>query len=111
MMVLEAWEFDKNRSRVNITQPGETWVNSDTFGMVKRRDGRHNLHATAEHMMSHHNEEVSITPSTTACRIYGWSLQDQQKRHEKLVLRVSEKIKKRDAQGLFSFMADPLEMR
>ncbi len=32
-------EFDRNEQRENIVKPGVTDVFSDTFGLVRRRDG------------------------------------------------------------------------
>ena len=34
-----SWEFDRNKQRENIMKPGVTEVFSDTFGLVRRRDG------------------------------------------------------------------------
>lgn len=37
--VLRLWSFRKNESRPQVTPDGKTWVNSDTFGLIRRRDG------------------------------------------------------------------------
>ena len=39
MPVLASWEFDRSKQRENIMKPGVTEVFSDTFGLVRRRDG------------------------------------------------------------------------
>ena len=39
LFVLDSWEFDQNKHRQYIMKPGVTGVFSDTFGLVRRRDG------------------------------------------------------------------------
>jgi len=39
LQVLKLWSFRKNESRPQVTPDGKTWVNSDTFGLIRRRDG------------------------------------------------------------------------
>ena len=39
LFVLASWEFDSNKQRQCIMQPGVMDVFSDTFGLVRRRDG------------------------------------------------------------------------
>jgi len=38
--VLRLWSFRKNESRPQVTPEGKTWVNSDTFGLIRTREGR-----------------------------------------------------------------------
>jgi hypothetical protein len=38
--VLRAWPFKKNTTRLNVMQEGQTWVHSDTIGIIPTRDGR-----------------------------------------------------------------------
>ena len=37
--VIEHWVFRRNRNRPNVTPEGDTWVPSDTCGLVDLRDG------------------------------------------------------------------------
>ena len=39
LFVLASWEFDSNKQRQYIMKPGVMDVFSDTFGLVRRRDG------------------------------------------------------------------------
>ena len=39
MLVLASWEFDRSKQRENVMKLGVTEVFSDTFGLVRRRDG------------------------------------------------------------------------
>ena len=40
LMVLRVWRFRRNKSRLNVMRENETWVYSDTLGIVRSRDGR-----------------------------------------------------------------------
>lgn len=42
--VLSEWRFDKNITRLNVMQKGQTWINSDTAGLQRDRIG--DIHVT-----------------------------------------------------------------
>lgn len=43
LQVLRCWEFARNDSRRNVLPEGRDWVHSDTFGLIRRRDGLHKV--------------------------------------------------------------------
>ena len=38
--MLRMWRFHKNKIRTNVMRETQTWVYSDTLGIVRSRDGR-----------------------------------------------------------------------
>jgi len=41
LSVLRLWQFKKNDTRLNVLPEGQEWVHSDTFGLIRSRDGRY----------------------------------------------------------------------
>ena len=40
LATLRLWRYHRNKTRTNVMRENETWVYSDTLGIVRSRDGR-----------------------------------------------------------------------